>query len=143
MIEYVLSLAKKHTDEIGFLPKATVEHYVRAGQVLLETENDEMCGFLIFGNGWPRLKIYQACVQLDAQRRAHGLAMVGKLIARASERGYEAVSLWCADDLPANEFWEAAGFQKLKSKPGGKRRNRKLNLWVFWLPTRQLRLIEG
>ena len=138
MLDYVVSLAKKHTDEIGFLPKATVEHYVRAGQVLLETEDGDPCGFLIFGNGWPRLKIYQACIQYDAQRRAHGLALVGRVIALASERGCDAVSLWCADDLPANEFWRAAGFQLLRSKPGGRRRERNLNLWVYWLPTNLL-----
>lgn len=138
MLDYILGLARKHTDEIGFLPKATVEHYVRAGQVLLETENNEPCGFLIFGNGWPRLKIYQACIQYDAQRRAHGLALVGRVIALASERGCDAVSLWCADDLPANEFWRAAGFQMLRSKPGGRRRGRDLNLWVYWLPTNLL-----
>ncbi len=142
MLDYVISLAKKHTDALGFLPRSTVERYVEAGQVLLARENDEPCGFLIFGNGWPRLKIYQACVQYDAQRQAHGLQMVGRLIAQASERGYEAISLWCADDLPANEFWAAAGFQKLKTKAGGRRRGRRLNLWVYWLPSAQMRLVE-
>ena len=134
MLTYILGLAKKHTDEIGFLPRPTVERYWASNQVLIESENAEPCGFLIFGRGWPRLKIYQACIQYDAQRRAHGLALVGRVIALASERACDAVSLWCADDLPANEFWQAAGFQLLRSKPGGHRRGRNLNLWVYWLP---------
>jgi hypothetical protein len=138
MLQYILSLARKHTDALGFIPRATVERYVEAGQALLARENEEPCGFLIFGNGWPRLKIYQACIQYDAQRRQRGLQLVGQVIALASERGCDAVSLWCADDLPANDFWRAAGFQLLRSKPGGHRRGRQLNLWVYWLPTNLL-----
>lgn len=39
MLEYIISLAKKHTDEIGFIPRVRVEEYVNAGQVFLATEN--------------------------------------------------------------------------------------------------------
>ncbi len=138
MLKYIISLAKKHTNEIGFIPRVKVEEYVNAGQVFLATENDEPCGFLLFGSGYPRLRIFQACVQYDAQRRAHGLDMVGRLIARADAQGYDAISLWCAEDLQANEFWKAAGFQLAQSKPGGKRRGRRLNLWIYWLPRQRL-----
>ena len=134
-INFLIDLARRHTDEIGFIPRPKLEQYFESGQVLLESENDEPCGFLVFGSGWPRLKIYQACVAYDAQRRQHGLALVGKLIARAASAGYDAISLWCADDLAANEFWRAAGFQKTRTKQGGSRRGRRLNLWIFWLPS--------
>lgn len=135
MIDFIANLAKKHTDALGFIPRPTLEKYIDNGQVLIARENGEPCGFLVYGAGWPRLRIYQACIQYDAQRQAHGLALVGRLIAFASARGYDAISLWCADDLPANMFWLAAGFQRLRSKPGGRRRGRQLNLWVYWLPT--------
>lgn len=134
ILNYILDLAKKHTDSIGFIPRGSIERYLLAGQIILAFENDEPCGFLIHNNGYPRLKIYQACVQYDAQRRTNGLQMVGQLIAIASRRGCDAISLWCADDLPANQFWEAAGFQKTKMKQGGARRGRLINLWIYWIP---------
>jgi GNAT superfamily N-acetyltransferase len=132
-LDYIVNLAKKHTDEIGFIPRPTLERYWQCGQIEFEYENDELCGFLVFGNGRPTLRIYQAVIQYDARRREHGTNLVQRLILKADRRGYDALALWCANDLEANEFWKALGFVLVTQKRGGTRRDRMLNQWVFWL----------
>jgi hypothetical protein len=128
-VRFAVDLAKKNSEALSFIPTPRIEEYHAAGQLLLATENGEPCGFLIYGAGWPMLKIYQACVQYDARRRNAGLEMVGRLerIAQADQRD---ISLWCADDLEANDFWRAAGFKLVGQREGGRRRGRKHNAWV-------------
>jgi hypothetical protein len=140
MITYVEDLMRENYEAVGFIPKPRLEHYGRSGQILLESENGELCGYLIFGNGCQRLKVYQACIQHDARRRQHGLSLVGRLIKEASIRRCEMISLWCADDLDANGFWKEAGFMFGTQRKGGKKRDRMHNLWIMRLPTPQLRL---
>lgn len=125
-LDYVLKLARDNTDAIGFISQPKLERYEAAGQILVATENGEPCGFLVYGNGWPVMRVYQACIQYDAQRREHGLHLVERLETVAAARGVEAISLWCATDLEANEFWCAGGFEPIESKAGGSRRGRQL-----------------
>jgi GNAT superfamily N-acetyltransferase len=133
-LQYIQDLSRKHYEEIGFLPRPRLEQYVESGQVFMEHENGDPCGFLVWGSGFPVLRIYQACIQYDAQRRQHGYALVRRLIEKADAGGYECISLWCADDLDANDFWKSCGFQWSGIRDGGVRRGRKHNRWMFWMP---------
>jgi GNAT superfamily N-acetyltransferase len=130
-LEYVVDLARKNYEAIGFIPRPKLEAYWEQGQILVSTENDDPCGFLLYGVGWPTLRVYQACIQYDARRREHGLVLVTRLIRHAERTGHSMISLWCADDLDSNAFWKACGFVFGGQKQGGIRRGRKLNLWTF------------
>lgn len=143
-LPYVLDLARKHYEEIGFLPSPKLEEYQASGQLWVADENGEPCGFLVWGRGWPVLRVYQVCIQYDAQRRLHGAQLVGKLINKAEAEGYERISCWVADDIPANEFWQAMGFVKVAEREGGKKRGRKHIGWVYWVKAPvQGRLLEA
>src|ERR1035437_8065890 len=105
-LRYVESLMRQNYEAVGFIPKPRLEQYALRGQLLVENENDEPCGYLVFGKtAWPYLRVYQSVVQYDARRREHGLALVRRLVAIGQERGAAAISLWCADALDANVFW--------------------------------------
>lgn len=130
---FIESLMRRNYEAVGFIPRPRVEEYVVRGQALVETENAEPCGYLLFGNGWPLLKVYQAVVAYDARRREHGLALVGRLIDVARRRGLQGVSLWCADDLEANDFWRSAGFHFAGQRHLANRRGRAHNRWVLLL----------
>ena len=142
-LRYIEHLAKSNYEAIGFIPRPRLEEYAARGQIVMAAENDEPAGFLVFGAGWPALRIYQACIQYDARRREHGAALVDRVIAEAQRRGCYLISLWCADDLPANEFWQAVGFHKVGERRGGDKRGRMHNHWVRSVPTDQLPLFEG
>lgn len=132
-LRYVTDLMAKNYEAVGFLPAPRIEQYARAGQLWLQQENDEPCGYLIFGRGWPTLRVYQTCIQVDARNLDHATALVGRLIQTAEREGYEAISLHCADDLEANAFWAAMGFQFGGTRDNGNRRGRLHNKWVYWL----------
>ena len=137
-VAFAESLARKNYEAIGFIPRPRLEWYADRGQLLTAEENGEPAGFLVFGGGWPVLKVYQACVQYDARRREHGLALVGRLTRIALRRGCHAIALWCADDLEANAFWRAAGFQFAGRRDGGRARGRVHNRWYLPLDTPQI-----
>jgi ribosomal protein S18 acetylase RimI-like enzyme len=132
-VKYADDLARKNSEALSFIPRPMIENYARRGQLMLALENDEPCGFLIHGENWPQVRIYQACIQYDARRREHGMALVAALSSRARERGCHDVRLWCADDLDSNEFWRSAGFEYCAQRRGGRRRGRKHNLWALRL----------
>lgn len=132
-LRYEISLARKLYEAVGFLPYEAIEHYAMLGGVLRAHENQEPCGFLVFTRSrkeTPRIaQIYQAAIQMDAQRRHHGLALVEAAAAQARQAGAHRLQCWCACDLEANEFWAAAGFFNRGERKGGAKRKRKHFLW--------------
>jgi hypothetical protein len=89
---------------------------------------------MVWGRGWPVLRVYQVCIQYDAQRREHGFGLVRKLIAKADQEGYEAISCYVADDIEANDFWRSCGFLCVGQRDNGNRRKRLHNHWVMRMP---------
>lgn len=130
-LPYIRDLMAKNYEAVGFLPTPRLEDYAERGQVLVQRENGEPCGYLVFGNGWPVLKVYQCCIQVDARRAAQATALVDQLVSIARGRNCVAVSLWCADDLESNGFWKAMGFHFAGQREGGRHRGRKHNRWVL------------
>jgi len=134
-VKYAESLMRSNYEAVGFLPTPRLSAYHDAGQLWLQCENDDPCGYLIYGNGWPVLKVYQCCIQVDARRREHAAALVRRLIGLGEARNCSSISLWCADDLDANDFWRAMGFALVGQRDNGNRRGRLHNHWVLWLPS--------
>lgn len=131
---FVTDLAAKWTDEIGWLPRPALEFYAANQGVLTVAENGQDAGFIVFCRAvkeTPRVaRIYQAAICYDLQRRHLGAALVREALQAATLAGAKGVYLWCADELPANDFWQAMGFHSPAAKIGGKRRGRTLKLWV-------------
>lgn len=132
-VPWMESLMRREYEAVGFIPRTRLQWYADRDQVLVATENDDPCGYLVFGNGWPMVKVYQAVVDYSARRREHGLALVARLVERARRKGAQGISLWCADDLDANDFWRAAGFSFAGARRLANRRGRSHNRWVLWL----------
>lgn len=130
---YERHLARKFTDELGFLPALALEWYADRGLVWRIRENGDPAGFLVARLDYAadnRLAgIIQAAIDFDLQRRRHGLALVEHAARLATSAGKTVLQCWCAADLPANDFWRAAGFTAAGTRPGGRSRNRKLILW--------------
>lgn len=129
-VKYAVMLMRKNTDALGFIPRNRLREYHRSGRLLIEFENDEPCGYLAFGISRGTARIHQACIQFDARRRLHGLALVERLYRIAAGAGCSLITLRCRHDLPANEFWRIAGFDLAESGiPAGKSRGGTINRW--------------
>lgn len=114
---YIEHLQRRFTQEIGFVTRAATLERIKQGNVVIATENGDAAGFLLgataISNGQHIRPIYQACIQFDAQRRHHGLALLDQLTAAATLHRQTIIQCWCRQELEANDFWNAAGFVKI------------------------------
>lgn len=130
---YIDALAKKFSNEVGFLPRTALEAYIAMGGVELALENGEPAGYIL-SRGYLRWNIAmrpitQAAVQFDAQRRHLGLELVARAEAHAREVGQIAIQACCREGLDANDFWQAAGFRKICRLDPRSQRNRQIIVW--------------
>ncbi len=148
--KFVVSLQDSNRKSVGFLPYMAIREYFDHGHVWVARENNEPCGYLLFGgNSRKRLvgqrsdfgtmKIIQACIQYDARRVEHATELVRRLETRASAEGYERIGLWCAEDLEANAFWQSMCYELVGTRLGGNPnsancKRRIHNRWLKVLP---------
>ncbi len=142
--KYVHHLQNLHRSEVGFLPTVALREYQDRRQLWMARENGAPCGYLAWGSFRGQrpvrnpydLKIIQACIDYEAQRSTHGTKLVTDLEALAILAGIETVSLWCADDLPANRFWQDLGFKHRGTRTGGSAliKHRQHRHWIKTLP---------
>jgi ribosomal protein S18 acetylase RimI-like enzyme len=142
-LTWCLELHRRFAHALGFIPKAGMERAIQAGHIAMAEENDQAAGYLLSRrmHGEPHVhSIVQAAVAMDAQRRHHGLAALQHLERNAAA---DIVQCWCAEDLEANAFWLAAGFQPIALRNPENVRGRNLVLWRKPLtPTGAIRLAE-
>lgn len=130
---YIDSLAKKFSNEVGFLPNVALEAYIAMGGVQLGLENGEPAGYIL-SRGYLRWNIAlrpitQAAVQFDAQRRHLGLELVHRAENDARDVGQIAIQACCREGLDANDFWKAAGFREICRLDPRSARGRNIIVW--------------
>lgn len=139
-LSFVTSLARKHTEAVGFLPRPAVEWYIANSRVIIATENADNAGYLLGRSHFrwqPLLRpITQAAICFDAQRRHLGLSLVSHVADQARSAGQIGVQCCCADGLDANLFWAAAGFQQICTLSRANARDRQIHVWRLPLAKR-------
>jgi ribosomal protein S18 acetylase RimI-like enzyme len=132
-LDYIVNLHKKNSDSLGFIPKPYLEKLIIKDQVFFEYEGGLKGGFCIVGSGKGKtLKIYQHCIEQDLRRLEHGKELFNKIQFVAKKRGYEDIHLRCRENLEANKFWKAIGFNFLYLEPKiTQRTNKGINHWVY------------
>lgn len=128
-LTYIVSLSKRHAEEVGFLTKMAMGAYLDRGRVTMAQENGEPCGYFLTGGFAPQLRIFQACVQYDARGLAHGKNLLSDLIFRSVTHGVQLITLHCRDGLDSNGFWSACGFRSGGLKLGGSARKKIVHQW--------------
>lgn len=128
-LPYIVSLSKRHAEELGFLPRAAMAAYVTRNRVTIARENGDHVGYFLTGGYAEQIRIFQACVQLDARGLGHAQQLLGGLVARAACAGSSRITLHCRDGLESNGFWAACGFTIAGLKLGGGARRKIVNEW--------------
>lgn len=103
---FAIDLANKHTRELGFLPATVYGPAHMTGRLKIVEENGEPCGFLLHGPPTPEVRIYQACVHPTTRMNDHGRELWLQTLLASLDADVEAITWICAEDLPANAFWE-------------------------------------
>lgn len=132
-LSFVLSLQKRWSNQLGFLPTAAVAAYVANGDVLLCQDNGEPSGYLLSPRRLRCLPstapLIQTAVCLDAQRRRNALHLVELTAARAIDDGCSMLQAWCRADIDATAFWTAAGFTAVAQRRTGNARRQPMILF--------------
>ena len=130
---FLIHLQRKFSDQLGFLPTAALDQLIAARTVVVRVENGQPAGMIVWKavlKHDPRAcPILQTAVELDAQNRHHGEAMIDFLESHARAVGSKFIQAWVAADIPDHGFFRAVGFAKLAERPGGDRRKRDLYLY--------------
>ncbi len=126
---FVKQLQARNTHALGFLPTAALEKYISRNQLLIATENDEPCGYLVYRDKTPdpaatpaqpiERSIIQVCVVDDAQRLKHATQLVKQAANHGHQPNVDTISLWCGSKLPAVQFWHDIGFRTIGRRLGG------------------------
>ena len=114
-IPYIVSLSKKESFCLGFIPKMAYTAAItgiKTGKRWSNTcndklfvceENGDLVGFVMFSYGNPA-KCNQICIQEDARLIERGKALLSAAISHGNLRGIEYFACGCANDLPSNFF---------------------------------------
>jgi hypothetical protein len=109
-LPYIEHLRRQESESIGFIPIQRYEMEIegdRHGSILIAKENGDHVGFLYAThNSAGVTHIQQIAIQEDARRLERATLLVE---AATRDRDW-LVSLRCAADLDATDFWEALGF---------------------------------
>ena len=140
-VKFLDHLQDENRHALGFLPFEALRQAIELERVFLCYENDEPAGYVIHGPAKKHGKIYQVCVAEDARRIEHGTALIEAVRAVMNHARAHTLTLHCADDLPANDFWKTLGFahigRRCKRKDGSRWQNR----YQVELPAKQADLL--
>jgi hypothetical protein len=146
-VPFLDSLGKLHTKAVGWMPTKQFEGKIEAGHVLVAEAAGEKVGYCIGNDRYFKRDdvgiIYQMNVVPNRQRGLIGASLLTAQFER-SAYGCRLYCCWCAQDLPANRFWESMGFVPLAYRVGSLKRGKKgagggRRVHIFW----QKRIVRG
>jgi GNAT superfamily N-acetyltransferase len=117
-MSYIDKLQKDNSYAVGFIQKTVWEKYVFGGErnfvVFICEKNKEKVGYILLTPGISvnsYAKIQQIAIQQDARRLDYGTALIETVTKFCKKFGRLGVTLRCRQDLEANKFWKALGFE--------------------------------
>ena len=112
-LQYIEHLRRRESEAVGFIPIQRYEMEIdgrRGGDVIVVEEHTDLVGFVYATHNQAGVShIQQIAIQEDARRMERATALV-EAITKPTDW---LVSLRCAADLEATQFWEALGFDLL------------------------------
>ena len=141
-LPFIDRLQKLHGKQVGWMPTKSLEGKIEAGHVLVAQASglcDETTGqrpvplgYCIASDRYFKRDdvgiIYQMNVAPGRQRGLIGATLLKAQFER-SAYGCKLYCCWCAQDLAANQFWEAMGFVPLAYRAGSEKKSR---VHIFW-----------
>ena len=138
-LPFIDALQRPTTKAVGYFPRGQFEGYIAQKAVLIAEGDAGPLGYIISKDRYLKRDelgvVYQLNVAPEARRHLVGAALLRAAFER-SAYGCRLYCCWCAQDLPANKFWEAMGFAPLAFRAGSDRKGR---VHIFW----QKRITEG
>ncbi len=121
LVDAVKAIADRHRDELGFHTRQTFVDSIRRGELVVAVEGRQVVGFARFHKRRdPSATLYEIATSPERRRRGVARRLVTAVVEECRNAGARLLRLSCPAELPANAFYEAAGFLRAspRSRPG-------------------------
>ena len=127
-LDAIKSIADSNKHSLGFVPRVKIREAVEANRVKVLRTPEEVAGFVIYRHRKRDLQttLSEICVADSWRNQSGGRLLIDTLYEECEALKREFILLKCPEDLPANDFYSAVGFKRIKTEAG---RVRKLNVW--------------
>ena len=121
--EAAAEVFQKHRDELGFVNRAQCEE----GDLYTVERDGEVVGAALANHcvRKPQTTLYELAVVREYRRRGIASELIGRL---ARDSPHEKLIAKCPEELPANEFYAATGWEQIDREEG---KSRALNVWEY------------
>ena len=109
----------------------------------VQPDSGQLLGYLLYGGQYPALKVFQLFVAPLYRGMSIAQKLITELVEFGERNSYLTISARVAADLPANRFWDRAGFPTVRQLPGGESSKRTINVRVRTLDTPSLLKMMG
>lgn len=142
-VDNVRFFADSNKQSFGFLPASAYKELALTGRlwVLVSKTTKEMQGYLLFGENYPVVRVYQLFVVGEYRKKGIAKKLINELISFAESNNFSTIRAKVAAELSANRFWERNNFLITKQSLGGTERSktrRQLNFRSYTLNTPDL-----
>ena len=134
-VPFMDALQKTNGKALGWFPTKQFEGYVAMNGVLVAEAAGRAVGYVLSRDRYAGRDdvgaIYQLAVEPGRRRSLVGASLVKAVFERAAY-GCRLFCCWCAQDLPANRFWQSLGFVPLAFRTGSRGKGRGARTHIFW-----------
>lgn len=125
-VDQIRQHADENRDALGFLPVTAYGEAALKGRLWVAVASDApastaFCGYLLFGDRFPRLRVFQVYVRSGFRKSGIARSLIEKLKAYGEGHDYLTISARVASELAANSFWKSLGFRVAGQSLGGKK----------------------
>lgn len=125
-----LHACRADRQSLGWLPTPAYIYRHERGEIHVVSNNDDIVGYALWSLRGQDLRIFHTWIRSDARMLLHGRALVDELTRVGRATGATRITLWCAIDLPANQFWRALRFNPGVWRWGKGHARRKHRAWT-------------
>lgn len=124
-------LTKANSNQLGFIPFSRIEEQERKGLVFHQYDNGTWIGFLVVGSikAGGTTHIWQECIDKTARGYGSGTRLFFQLLEQCKKNYVHQIVLRCREDLASNLFWQAMGFELVKTVDVGNARGKLINVY--------------
>ncbi len=129
----VISLGKKHSATLGFMPDGGFEDHAKKECIIIAHNDSELCGYLMFRvvNSSSRISIVHLCVNETHRGKNISSLLLDKLRSKY-ENTFAGIALSCRQDYKhASALWERYGFHCRHRKRSRSLAENYLNIWWY------------
>lgn len=121
--EDAAAVFQEHREELGFVNRAQCEE----GDLYTVERDGAVVGAALANHcvRKPQTTLYELAVLPECRREGIGTELIHRL---ARDSPHEKIIAKCPEELPANEFYESGGWERIDREDG---KNRALNVWEY------------